>query len=346
MIRVGIVGATGYVGMELLRLLSAHPEVRVTHLCSHSQAGELYANIYKNFAGLSDLSLTETDPAQLAKDCDIVFTSLPHAASQTTVIALMEAGVRVIDMSADFRYKDAAVYESWYKVPAPPPELIKQAVYGLPEYYRQAISSARLIGNPGCFVTSALLAINPLLASSCVDRQGIIIDAKSGATGAGRSPSQLLHFSEVDESFKAYNVSKHRHTSEIEQEASIAAGQAIVLQFTPHLLPVKRGILSTCYLRMKSPMTHGEVMAVFKDAYASEPFIVLHEDGSLPELKHVVGSNRCHLGWVADNRTGNLIVVSALDNLIKGAAGQAIQSMNLMMGIDETAGLNIPAWYL
>ena len=346
MIRAGIVGATGSVGMELVRLLTAHPGAEVTRLCSHSQVGDSYAGIYRNFAGLCNLELTETAPEELARECDVVFTSLPHAASAATVERLVDAGVRVIDMSADFRYKDPEVYRQWYKVEPAKPELMAQAVYGLPEYYREDIRRAKLIGNPGCFVTSAILALAPLLSAGLIEEQGLIVDAKSGTTGAGRTPSQAQHFSEVDESFKAYNVAKHRHTSEIEQELSLAAGEPVVLQFTPHLLPVKRGILSTCYARMKRPLTHAEVMEAYRAAYGDEFFITLHGEGSLPELKYVVGSNRCHIGFVPDGRTGNLVVISAIDNLIKGAAGQAIQNMNLMMGLEETAGLAAPAWYL
>ncbi|MDP2892656.1 MAG: N-acetyl-gamma-glutamyl-phosphate reductase [Bacillota bacterium] len=345
MVKASILGATGYAGMELTRLITSHPQAEIAHLVSQSFAGKPYSAIYQSFAS-SGMMLEEMDISKISGDSDIIFASLPHGTSAETVKALYDRGCRVIDMSADYRYNDPAVYEKWYGAPHAFPELLKSSVYGLTEFYRKKIRGARLVGNPGCYTTCAILSLAPLMKSSVIDHHGIIIDAKSGATGAGRSPNEALHFCEVDENIKAYNVAKHRHTSEIEQELSLLHGGEIVVSFTPHLLPVKRGILATIYCPLADTASHKDILSLYRGFYKDEPFITLHEEGSLPEVKFVVGSNCIHIGFVVDKRTKRLIIVSALDNLVKGAAGQAVQNMNVMFGITESTGLSRTGWYL
>lgn len=346
MIKVSVVGATGYAGIELVRLLYSHPEVELVHLVSQSFAEQPISNIYPNFKGLLDKACSKLDIDKIAEESDVVFTSLPHGISNQVIPALYEMGKKVIDLSGDFRYKSAEVYEEWYGVGHSRPDLLKASVYGLPELHRDEIKSARLVGNPGCYPTCAILGLAPLVKHRLIDLNSIIIDAKSGATGAGREPSRGLHFCEVDENIKAYKVATHRHTSEIEQELSILAKGEIVLSFTPHLLPVKRGILSTMYASLKEPMNFKDVYSLYSEFYRGEPFIVIHDEGSMPEIKHVNGSNNCHIGFVIDRRTRRIVVVAAIDNLIKGAGGQAVQNMNILFGLDETAGLRSPGWYL
>lgn len=346
MIRVGIIGATGYAGIELVRLLTQHPEVKLTHLVSHSYVGQDVAGIYKNFMGILSKDLEDMDLDVLAKECDVVFTSLPHATSSEVIPKLVGAGVKVIDLSADYRYNSAAVYEAWYGVPHPDPALLAQSVYGLPELHREQIKGAQLVGNPGCYTTCSILGLYPLLQAGLVSPENIIVDAKSGVTGAGRNPSANTHFCEVDESMKAYNVARHRHTSEIEQELSLAAGQEVLISFTPHLIPMKRGILSTMYANLTGAYSHTDLMAAYEKAYGDESFIVLHEEGSLPEVKFVNGSNYCHIGFVVDQRLKRVVVVSVIDNLVKGAAGQAVQNMNLLFGLPENTALSATGWYL
>jgi len=343
MIRACVLGATGYAGEELVRLLHGHPEVEIKALCSHSSAGKPLSELYPGWMGvqgLPELSEVEIKP----DDWDVAFVSLPHGASKEIVPALYEAGLKVIDLSGDFRYDDPAVYERWYKDAHSAPELLKEAVYGLPELHREAIKKTRLVGNPGCYTTCSILALAPVVKAGLVDTGSIIIDAKSGATGAGRGLSEQTHFSELDESMKAYKVATHRHTSEIEQELSKLSGKAIELSFTPHLLPIKRGILATCYANCTA--SPEEVAAAYTAFFKDEPFVTVYPYGKLPELKHVVGSNRVAIGFVVDARLKRLIVVSCIDNLIKGAAGQAVENMNLMFGLPETSGLPLAAWNL
>lgn len=346
MIKAGLLGATGYAGMELVRLLSAHPAVEITHLASHSMDGAAFSSVYPSFPPSFGRVLEKVDLETVAKDSDVVFTSLPHSTSMETVKRLHELGVRVIDLSGDYRYEDAVVYAQWYGVSHKYPELLCESVYGLTELHREKIKSARIVGNPGCYTTCAILALAPLMGTAFIDPQSIIIDAKSGTTGAGRTPSEALHFSEVDENIKAYNVGVHRHTSEIEQELSLLQGHEVIVSFTPHLLPCKRGILSTIYCSLEHDVTYDDVEALYRGFFADEPFVVLHPKGSLPQVKYVNGSNCIHIGFVVDPRTKRLVIVSALDNLIKGAAGQAIQNMNLMFDIPESSGLSMTGWYL
>jgi N-acetyl-gamma-glutamyl-phosphate reductase len=342
---VSVIGATGYAGAELIRLLTGHPRVRIAHLASSSTAGQPLAAVYPSFMGSGLPALEVPDYELLGRDSDVVFTALPHKVSAQAAPPLLAAGARVVDLSADFRYLDADLYAQWYGA-HPAPGLLSRAVYGLPELHREAIRSAQLVGNPGCYTTCAILGLAPAVRAGLIDPGRIVIDAKSGVTGAGAAATRDLHFCEVDENIKAYKVAAHRHTSEIEQELSLVAGKPIALSFTPHLIPVKRGILATMHCELTAPQSHADVMAVYRDFYAGEPFVRLYEEGSLPEIKHVNGSNECRIGWVVDRRLGRLILVSVLDNLVKGAAGQAIQNMNLMLGLEETEGLTQRAWYL
>ncbi len=338
--KVSVIGATGYSGAELMRILSGHKEVSITHAISKSFAGQNMSEVYPSFSSC-DYTLEELDIKALCADSDIVFTCLPHGTSSQVVPELLAQGVKVIDLSGDFRYNDASVYEKWYNTTHEAKHLLAQSVYGLPEVYREEIEKAELIGNPGCYTTSAILALAPLLSSGLIDPASIIVDAKSGVTGAGRSAKLANAFTEVDESFKAYGVANHRHTSEIEQELSIAAGKDVQISFTPHLLPIKRGILSTIYANTKADK---EQVDGAYGVYKSEPFVQM--TSGLPEIKHVVGSNSCAIGYKLDERLGRIVIVSCIDNLIKGAAGQAVQNMNIMCGFDECEGLNKIGWYL
>jgi N-acetyl-gamma-glutamyl-phosphate reductase len=348
MIKVGIVGATGYAGAELVRLLQGHPEASITHLVSESMAGSQMESVYPSLMGVYCNQTESLNAELLGLECDIVFTALPHHVSAKAVPAIAAAGARVIDLSGDFRYDDPAVYEQWYGQSHPYPDLMREAVYGMPELpgKRAAIAAASIVGNPGCYTTCSILALAPALSSGLIETKGIVIDAKSGVTGAGRKATQDLHFCEVQDNFKAYKIASHRHTSEIEQELSKVAGEPITLTFTPHLLPVKRGILATIYGQLNADVTATQVLDAYRAFYTDQPFIVIHAPGSYPELKFVNGSNFLHIGAEVDRRTGRLILIACLDNLIKGAAGQAIQNMNLMFGLNETTGLKAPAYYL
>lgn len=347
MTNIGIVGATGYVGLELMRLLSQHPGVTLSALASQSYEGQRVQDVYPSLRGCVQAELRSVDYAEIAASCDLVFTALPHGAAADAVTQLHSAGVKVVDCSADFRYDDPEVYAQWYGNTHKNPSLMQQAVYGLPELYRESIRKSPLVANTGCYTTSAILALAPLLRAGVVNHENLIVDSKSGVTGAGAKPSATVHFSEVDESLKAYSVTTHRHTSEIEQELSKAAGAQIFVSFTPHLLPIKRGILSTIYANMPAGVTEKDITAAYQSAYDGEPFVTLYPCGDLPEIKHIVGSNRVAIGFIADKRIpGRLVIVSCLDNMVKGAAGQAIQNMNLMLGFDETTALSHPAWYL
>lgn len=346
MVKVSIIGATGYVGLELVRLLAGHGQAEFVYLSSQSYEGQDIADLYPSLKGTISHKLVAMDVEKFAADSDVVFTSLPHGASDVVIPQLVDAGVKVIDMSGDFRYDDVKVYEKWYGTTHSRPDLLKVSVYGLPERHRESIKAAKLVGNPGCYTTCSILSAAPLLDAGLVSHDNIIIDAKSGVTGAGAKPSTGSHFCEVDESMKAYNVAKHRHTSEIEQELSKAAGEEVLVSFTPHLLPIKRGIFATLYLNLLPGVTAKEIRAAYEKAYADEPFVTLMPEGTLPEIKHVAGSNRCAIGFVVDERLHRVVVCAVIDNLIKGAAGQAIQNMNLMFGLEETAGLPMAGLYL
>ena len=344
MIKAGIAGATGYAGLELVRILSAHPCVSLTCLSSRSGQGQEMHDVYSSLSGYDLPAVSPVDAKKLAASCDVVFTALPHAASAELVAELAALGIAVIDLSADFRYDDEKVYAEWYGVEHPHPELLKQAVYGLPELHREKIAQSKIIGNPGCYTTCSILALAPLVKHGLIDLTSIVIDAKSGATGAGRSLSADRLFTELSGSCRAYSVPKHRHTSEIEQELSKLANRTVVLSFTPHILPVNRGILATCYATLKERQSAKELLDVYGAFFGGEPFVTLLPEGYLPELKHAVGTNRVVISLVVDERTNRIIVIAVLDNLIKGAAGQAVQNMNIVFGLPETEGLTFLPW--
>ncbi len=346
MIKVGVFGATGYAGVELIRLLSTHKHVELKMVSSQTFAGKPLSDVYKNLKGIVDIVCTEADVDAAAKTCDVVFTALPHGASKAVIPALVERGVKVIDLSGDFRYKDVAVYEKWYGEKHTAPELLQKSVYGLPELHREEIKKTALVGNPGCYTTCSILGLAPLAKAKMIDFDSIIIDAKSGVSGGGRSTSLGFSYSETDESMKAYKVATHRHTSEIEQEIGLLAEKEVALSFTPHLVPLKRGIFATIYANLNTKTETEDLIQLYRDFYKDEHFVRIHDAGTLPELKYVQGSNFVDIGVVSDTRLGRVIIVSCLDNLIKGAAGQAVQNMNILFGIDETEGLMMPPYYL
>lgn len=339
MVNVSIVGATGYVGAEIVRLLARHPGVRITELVSSSRQGEKYSDIYPNLKNIVDITCTDMDIDRLAGRCDLCITALPHGVSGKIVPSLLEKGLRVIDHSGDYRYRDVSVYEKWYRLKHSSPELLADAVYGLPEIYRDRIKDARLVSNPGCYPTCSILGLAPLLASEAIDPATIIINAASGISGAGRKADIALQYCESAENYKAYSVTGHRHTSEIEQELSLIAGHDVTVSFTPHLLPIKRGMLATMYAALKKPFTAGELIDLYKKHYHGEYFIRMLDEGRMPETRHTVETNFIDIGLAVDERVNRVIVMSALDNLGKGAAGQAVQVLNLMYGFNEKTAL-------
>ncbi|MCE5334014.1 MAG: N-acetyl-gamma-glutamyl-phosphate reductase [Desulfobacteraceae bacterium] len=343
MVRVAIAGASGYTGFELVRLLSAHPFAQITMITSRQMKGQKLEDVYPALKRHCDLVFEEPDPAKLAAASDLVFTALPHEAAMDIIPGLLDLGVKVVDLSADYRIRDAAVYGAWYSTHKTP-ELLKEAVYGLPELYREKIRGSRLVANPGCYPTSVILASAPLLSAGLVDPDSIIADSKSGVSGAGRGASLGVHFCEVNEGFKAYKVAEHRHTPEIEQELSVLAGRPVTINFTPHLVPMTRGILSTVYSNLKEGVTAQTVDRAFEKFYADAKFVRLSRRGELPVSLQVRGSNYCDLGWRVDERTRRVIVISVIDNLTRGASGQAVCNMNLMCGFAEDAGLSSAPW--
>jgi N-acetyl-gamma-glutamyl-phosphate reductase len=349
-VQVGIVGASGYSGEELVRLLLSHPQVELTAVTSRQSAGQTVAQVFPKFAShprSRTLRFSEPKAGLLAKQAEIVFLALPHGVAAEFALPLLDHGCRVIDLSADFRLKSAQIYKEFYGHDHPAPDLLPRAVYGLPEVYRDEIKSAMLVASPGCYPTSILLPLIPLLRSHLIQASGIIADSLGGVSGAGRKAELDYLFVECNESVRPYGLPKHRHLSEIEEQLSSVAGVNIVIQFTPHLIPVNRGILTTLYLTPEKPLTDPAERTGFSDqvancyaaAYGHEPFVRLLEGKALPDTKNVVGTNALEIAWRIDPRTGRLIVLSAEDNLVKGASGQAVQSMNLMCGFAETAGL-------
>ncbi len=333
--KVGIIGATGYTGQELVRILKQHPEAEIVYLGSSSNSGVPYEELFPQFTDSNTGILQGEEVPEL----DVLFCALPHGLTAGRTAAWLEKGIKVIDLGADFRLKDASVYEAWYKVNHPAKDLIQEAVYGLPELYRDEIKGKNLIANPGCYPTATLLALAPLLEKGLIRKDGIIIDAKSGVSGAGRGVSLGNLFSEVNENFKAYGVSTHRHTPEIEQQLSKAAGQDLLVNFTPHLVPMIRGILATIYAQPAEGVTERELKACWQEKYANEEFVHILPDGAWPQTKLAAGSNHAYLQLKLDPRTGRLILVSAIDNLLKGASGQAVQNMNIIFGLPENTGL-------
>jgi N-acetyl-gamma-glutamyl-phosphate reductase len=339
MLNVGIVGASGYTGVELARILAGHPEVRLTAATSRQYAGKAMAEVFPNLRKRVDIVCENLSVDDLIKRADFLFCAVPHKTAMDIVPLLLDAGKKVVDLSADYRIHDAAVYEAWYQ-PHSSPQLLGEAAYGLPELYRETVRSARLTANPGCYPTSVILALTPLLRNGLVDPATLIIDSKSGTSGAGRAANVGSLFCEVTDGFRAYKVGgSHRHIPEIEQELSAAAGCPVTVSFTPHLLPISRGILSTIYGSLTESGKQADLQGLYEQTYGDEPFVRVLPSGSVPATQYVRGSNCCDIGLQVDSRTGRIIVMSAIDNIVKGASGQAVQNMNLMNGFAETTGL-------
>ncbi|MCE5313793.1 MAG: N-acetyl-gamma-glutamyl-phosphate reductase [Armatimonadota bacterium] len=349
MVRVGIIGASGYAGAELVRYLLAHPGVQITYLASGTYEGKSLSDAYPSFLG-QDLPLCEKWDIESAADkADFFFQAQGNGVGMKVAPELMEYGKKLIDVPADFRLKNLASHKQFYGMDHTAPELLAEAVYAVPELHADQIADARIVANPGCYATSAILALAPLVKSKAVSLESIIVDSKSGVSGAGRSKLAVSGmFCEVNEGFKAYAVSTHRHTPEIEQELTLLAGEDVALNFTPHLIPMNRGILSTAYASAGQgnaiPST-SEMVALFKEFYAGKTFVIVLDEDQQPCTKNVFGTNFAHIGVVSDQRTNRVIVTCAIDNMGKGAAGQAVQNMNIMLGLDETTGLMSPAVY-
>jgi N-acetyl-gamma-glutamyl-phosphate reductase len=340
--KVAIVGASGYSGEVLVQLLLNHPHAELVAVTSRQNAGQTLAQVFPKFASdpkSKKIYFSEPDAEILAKQADVIFLALPHGVAAEFAIPLLKAGCTVIDLSADFRLKSAEIYKEFYAHQHPAPDLLKKSVYGLPEIYRDEIKKSSLIASPGCYPTSILLPLIPLLKSGLVKLTGIIADSLSGVSGAGKKAETDYLFCECNESVRPYGVPKHRHLSEIEEQLSFAAGKKVVIQFTPHLIPVNRGILTTLYLEPKEKLSDEKISACYQKFYGNEPFVRLLGGKNLPDTKNVTGTNVIEIAWRLDARTNRLIVMSAEDNLVKGASGQAIQSMNILCGWPETAGL-------
>jgi N-acetyl-gamma-glutamyl-phosphate reductase len=339
MLRLGIVGASGYTGSELVRLLVAYSgDIKLTCITSETYAGQLISSLHPNLRGLIDLEFENLDVDKVADKCDIVFLSLPHKTSMNFAVKFYELGVKIIDFSADYRLKDAKIYEKWYQEHTSP-HLLEQAVYGLPELHRDEIKTARLVANPGCYPTGAILAILPALKSGVASSEGIIIDSKSGISGAGKTPSEATHFPNRYDNFTPYNVGSHRHIPEIEQELGYAIGKDLTVCFAPHLVPMTRGILTTAYMQMVKPISTKELMEIYSEFYKEEPFVRIMDKDEMPQTQSVRGSNFCDVAVKAVERNNLVIAMSAIDNLTKGASSQALQDMNIMAGFEETTGL-------
>lgn len=339
MIKVAVVGASGYAGGELLRILLGHKEVEVVAVTSESSAGKHIAALFPNLGRLCNLTLEKMDATTIAEKASFVFLAVPHKEAMDAAAQFVGVGTRVIDLSADLRFRDARVYEDWYEVEHSQPALCYMAAYGLPELHRDAIRTARVVGNPGCYPTGALLALAPLVKEGLVELDSIIIDSKSGVSGAGRKPGAMYHYPEANESITAYKIGKHRHTPEIEQELSNMAGEATIVSFTPHLTPMTRGILTTAYAKMKKYKGPDTLLAMYAKFYRKDFFVRVLGKGNYPTVSAVRGSNFCDIGLYSDLRTNRVVVTSAIDNLVKGAAGQAVQNFNIMLGFEETEGL-------
>lgn len=341
-VSVGIIGANGYTGLELVRLLINHPEVTISALTSRQHEGQKFEDVFAAFAGQDLPDFEKLDVKAIAKKTKAVFLCLPHHESMEVAASFRKHGLIVIDLSADFRLKEVSSYEKWYG-PHTQKKLIAEAVYGLPELFRADIKKAKLIASPGCYPTSIALGLAPLLKNKMIDPKEIIADSKSGTSGAGRTAKTDILFGEVHENFKAYNVGVHRHTPEIEQTLSELAGDTAKVLFAPHLLPIDRGILSTIYTKPTRKWKTSEVLGVFKKFYAKEQFVTVLPEGKLPATKNVRGTNMCQIGVLFDERTEKIIVISAIDNLTKGASGQAVQAFNIVMGFDEASSLHLSA---
>ncbi|MFZ1106758.1 MAG: N-acetyl-gamma-glutamyl-phosphate reductase [Rhodomicrobium sp.] len=338
--KIGVIGASGYTGADLIRLAACHPHIEIAVLAANTHAGKPLAEVFPHLGFLGAPALVKAEDADWGA-CDAAFCGLPHGTAQD-IIATLPGSLKVIDMSADFRLKDTATYAKWYGRQHAAPHLLKDAAYGLTEFHRDEIAAARLVACPGCYPTASLLALLPLVDAKLIDASDIIIDAKSGVSGAGRSLKQNILFSEAGEGLSPYSIASHRHAPEIEQELSAAAGAAVIVNFTPHLVPMSRGELVTAYVRLAGSHSAADLAAALAARYADAPFVRIARTGTLPSTQFVRGSNFCMLGVYADRIPGRAIVVSAIDNLVKGSAGQAIQNFNLMFNLPETAGLLQP----
>lgn len=338
MLKVGIVGASGYTGVELARLICRHPGVELTVATSRQYAGKKLTDIYPSLLGMTEIVCQNISGDELASQADLFFTAVPHQTAMAIVPDLLAKGKKVVDLSADFRIHEPKVYEQWYQAHSAQTYLA-EAVYGLPEIHRLKINEARLVANPGCYPTSVILALAPLLTAKVINDENLIIDSKSGAAGAGRSAQVGTLYCEVNDGFRAYKVAEHRHTPEIEQELGELAGHQLTVSFTPHLVPMSRGILSTIYAELGKDINEERIRGIYQDFYHDEPFVRLCPAGQVPGTQYVRGSNFCDIGFKIDPRTGRIIILSAIDNLVKGAAGQAVQNMNLISGFPETEGL-------
>lgn len=337
---VGIVGASGYGGVQLVRLLMDHPQVELVYLGGESSAGKSFADLYPHFGNIVELPIEAVEPDIIASRCQVVFLSLPNGLACQIAPKLIEKGSKVLDLSADYRFSDLKTYTTWYGTERSDRTTAATAVYGLPELYRSRIAEASLIGCPGCYPTASLLALSPLLKQGLIVPETAIIDAKSGTSGGGRQAKVNLLLAEADNSLGAYNVARHRHTPEIEQICSELARHEVTIQFTPHLIPMVRGILATVYATMRDPgLVRDDLITIYNAFYRNSPWVKICNSGTYPQTKWACGSNSCYIGIEVDPRTGRVIVMSAIDNLIKGQAGQAIQCMNIMLGWDETLGL-------
>lgn len=341
MIKVGIIGATGYAGSELVRILLGHKDVEIKWYGSRSYLDKKYASIYQNFFQLVDANCMDDNMEVLADQVDVIFTATPQGLCASLVNEEILSKVKIIDLSADFRIKDVKVYEEWYKLEHKSPQFIEEAVYGLCEINREDVKKARLVANPGCYTTCSILTCYPLVKEGIIDPNTIIVDAKSGTSGAGRGAKVDNLFCEVNENMKAYGVATHRHTPEIEEQLGYACGEKITINFTPHLVPMNRGILATAYASLKKDVTYEEVKAIYDKYYADEKFVRVLEKDVCPQTKWVEGSNYVDVNFKIDPRTNRIIMMGAIDNLVKGAAGQAVQNMNLMFGLKESEGLEL-----
>lgn len=338
-VKAGVIGATGYAGLEVVRLLLSHPNVTVAAVSSVSFAGQDIVEIYPQLAGQFHQILTSDH--KVIETCDVVFGCLPHGLSESIARKCVDAGKLFIDLGADFRLKKESDYQTWYGGAYTQPDLHKRAVYCIPELHRDLVSNAKLIANPGCYVTCVCLGLAPLIACGDVDLDSLVLDCKSGATGAGRSLSLNTHFTECNEAFAPYKVASHRHTPEIEQVLGELAGRPLKVTFVPHLLPINRGILATMYLKINDNVCEEAIRTIYKSFYRGERFVTVLKKGAVANVKNVTFSNNCHISLHYDSRTHRIIVVSAIDNMVKGAAGQAIQNMNLALGLSESAGLDL-----
>ena len=338
--RVGIIGATGYTGVELLRLLFRHPQVEVTALTSQKYAGAPIDQVFPSLMNSLDLKCEELSVDQISKKTDFIFTAVPHKTAMEVVPLFYRLGKKVVDLSADFRFTDAAVYEKWYQKHTAV-DLLRESVYGLPELHREKIRNAKIVGNPGCYPTGALIGLIPLVKKGIISVENIVIDSKSGVTGAGRDVVLESLFCEVNEGVKAYKIFAHRHIPEIDQELSQLAQKEVKVTFVPHLIPMDRGILSTLYVHLAKKMKSEELLDVFQNFYRGEPFVRIYSKEKFPNTKDVRGSNYCDIGAQVNESDGRAVIVTAIDNLVKGASGEAVQNMNIMLGYPETMGLDL-----